>query len=153
MAAKRIVVKIGSSSLTNTHGEIDQQQLEDHVHALALLHQNNMEVILVSSGAIAAGFKQLGYSSRPVTQKGKQAAAAVGRGLLIQTYMEKLKEYDITAAQILLTRSDFSDQGDIEMLMRQWKNCWSGGSSRLSMKMIRLPLTSLRLEITICFLH
>ncbi|WP_040982284.1 glutamate 5-kinase [Oceanobacillus jeddahense] len=111
MAAKRIVVKIGSSSLTNTHGEIDKQQLEDHVHALALLHQNNMEVILVSSGAIAAGFKQLGYSSRPVTQKGKQAAAAVGQGLLIQTYMEKLKEYDITAAQILLTRSDFSDQG------------------------------------------
>lgn len=49
MAAKRIVVKIGSSSLTNVNGEIDMQQLEDHVHALALLHKSNMEVILVSS--------------------------------------------------------------------------------------------------------
>lgn len=110
MAAKRVVIKIGSSSLTNMRGEIDIAQLEEHVHALATLHQKNIDVILVSSGAIAAGFKQLGYSSRPVTQKGKQAAAAVGQGLLIQTYMEKLNEYHITAAQILLTRSDFSNQ-------------------------------------------
>ncbi|WP_249870620.1 glutamate 5-kinase [Oceanobacillus saliphilus] len=110
MSKKRIVVKIGSSSLTNDRGEIDQQKLEDHVHALAALRKANHEVILVSSGAVAAGFARLGYSSRPVTLKGKQAAAAVGQSLLIQTYIEKFNAYRITAAQLLLTRSDFSNQ-------------------------------------------
>lgn len=108
MRRQRIVVKIGSSSLTNEKGEIDQRKLSDHVHALAALRKANQEVILVSSGAIAAGFRRLGYSSRPVTSKGKQAAAAIGQSLLIQSYMEKFSEYGITAAQLLLTRDDFS---------------------------------------------
>ena len=54
----------------------------------------------MSSGAVAAGFKSLGYPARPVTLKGKQAAASVGQGLLIQTYIEKFQAYNITAAQI-----------------------------------------------------
>ncbi|NWN96343.1 MAG: glutamate 5-kinase, partial [Bacillus sp. (in: Bacteria)] len=110
MSKERIVVKIGSSSLTNHKGEIDQDKLTDHVDAIATLLGANHEVILVSSGAVAAGFKKLGYPSRPVTLKGKQAAASVGQSLLIQTYMEKFSEYNITAAQILLTRSDFSNR-------------------------------------------
>lgn len=110
MAKKRIVVKIGSSSLTNEKGEIDQQKLTDHVDALAALRQDNHEVILVSSGAVAAGFRKLNYASRPVTMKGKQAAAAVGQSLLIQCYIEKFSQYDITPAQILLTRHDFSNR-------------------------------------------
>ncbi|MBP2076783.1 glutamate 5-kinase [Oceanobacillus polygoni] len=110
MRKQRIVVKIGSSSLTNDKGEIDQQKLNDHIHALAALREANHEVILVSSGAIAAGFRGLGYSSRPVTVKGKQAAAAIGQSLLIQTYMEKFSAYGITAAQLLLTRDDLSDR-------------------------------------------
>ena len=110
MGKERIVVKIGSSSLTNKHGEIDQEKLTDHVEAIAALREENHEVVLVSSGAVAAGFKKLGYPSRPVTLKGKQAAASVGQGLLIQTYMEKFSDFNITAAQILLTRSDFSDR-------------------------------------------
>ncbi|WP_085992874.1 glutamate 5-kinase [Oceanobacillus senegalensis] len=110
MAKERIVVKIGSSSLTNDKGEIDQEKLDDHVRAISALKQQNHEVILVSSGAVAAGFKKLGYSSRPVTLKGKQAAAAVGQSLLIQTYLEKFLAYDVTASLILLTRSDFSDR-------------------------------------------
>ncbi|WP_067724853.1 glutamate 5-kinase [Oceanobacillus damuensis] len=111
MSKKRIVVKIGSSSLTNDKGEIDQKKVSDHVHALAALRKENHEVILVSSGAVAAGFIKLGYSSRPVTLKGKQAAAAIGQSLLIQTYIEKFSEYQITSAQLLLTRSDFSNRG------------------------------------------
>ncbi|WP_339228962.1 glutamate 5-kinase [Oceanobacillus sp. FSL K6-2867] len=110
MRKQRIVVKIGSSSLTNEKGEIDQQKLNDHIHALAALREANHEVILVSSGAVAAGFRGLGYSSRPVTLKGKQAAAAIGQSLLIQTYMEKFSAYGITAAQLLLTRDDFSNR-------------------------------------------
>ncbi|MEH6944736.1 glutamate 5-kinase [Bacillus sp. JJ722] len=110
MGKKRIVVKIGSSSLTNDKGEIDQKKFDDHVHALAALRKEGHEVILVSSGAVAAGFARLGYSSRPITLKGKQAAAAVGQSLLIQSYIEKFMEFDIAPAQILLTRMDFSNR-------------------------------------------
>ena len=110
MERKRVVVKIGSSSLTNTKGEIDQQKFQDHVSALATLKQAGHEVILVSSGAVAAGFRKLGYSSRPVTIKGKQAAAAVGQSALIQAYSDEFAHFDIIPAQILLTRSDFRDK-------------------------------------------
>lgn len=110
MSRKRIVVKIGSSSLTNDFGEIDEQKMSDHVKAIAKLKQANHEVILVSSGAVASGFSSLGYSSRPVTVKGKQAAAAVGQSLLVQSYMEKFGQFDIMPAQLLLTRGDFTDR-------------------------------------------
>lgn len=110
MKKKRIVIKIGSSSLTNDRGEIDHAKITDHVHALASVRQAGHEVILVSSGAVAAGFLKLGYPSRPVTTKGKQAAAAVGQSLLIQSYTEKFAAYDIVPAQLLLTRDDFSNR-------------------------------------------
>lgn len=110
MRKQTIVVKIGSSSLTNDQGVIDEKKLTTYVDALAQLKKAKHTVILVSSGAVAAGFKQLGYPNRPVTIKGRQAAAAVGQGLLIQAYNERFQEHDVTAAQILLTRSDFSDK-------------------------------------------
>ncbi len=110
MKRQRIVVKIGSSSLTNDKGEIDHLKFSDHIHAIAKLREAKHEVILVSSGAVAAGFACLGYPSRPVTLKGKQAAAAVGQSRLIQLYIEKFKEFDIIPAQVLLTRSDFTDR-------------------------------------------
>lgn len=118
MERKRIVVKIGSSSLTNTKGEIDQVKFSDHINAVAALRNQGHEVLLVSSGAVAAGFSRLGYPSRPVTLKGKQAAAAVGQSLLIQSYMEKLIQYEIIPAQILLTRNDFSKK-------ERYKNAYS----------------------------
>ncbi len=108
MKKKRVVVKIGSSSLTNSKGEIDYEKFNDHIAAIAALREIGHEVVLVSSGAVAAGFARLGYPSRPVTLKGKQAAAAVGQSLLIQSYMEQLSKYHIVPAQILLTRNDFS---------------------------------------------
>lgn len=110
MQKQRIVIKIGSSSLTNDYGEIDVIKLQDHVNAIAALKEEKHEVILVSSGAVAAGFTSLGYPSRPVTLKGKQAAAAVGQSLLIQSYTELLHEFHITPAQILLTKHDFSNR-------------------------------------------
>lgn len=109
MGKKRIVVKIGSSSLTNDQGEIDQERLDDHVTALAELRKAGHEVVLVSSGAVAAGFARLGYGSRPVTLKGRQAAAAVGQSLLIQSYIDRFSEFSIVPAQILLTRDDFTN--------------------------------------------
>lgn len=110
MGKKRMIVKIGSSSLTNERGEIDRYKFTDHILAIAKIQKMGHEVIVVSSGAVAAGFRKLGYSSRPITLKGKQASAAIGQGLLIQSYMEALLKFDTLAAQILLTRSDFNNQ-------------------------------------------
>ncbi len=110
MCKKRIVVKIGSSSLTDEKGKIDTAKLRDHVKALVALREANHEVVLVSSGAVASGFSSLGYASRPETVKGKQAAAAVGQSLLIQSYIDEFNEFNIMPAQILLTRSDFADR-------------------------------------------
>lgn len=118
MEKKRIVVKIGSSSLTNSKGEIDQAKFADHIHAVAALKNAGHDVVLVSSGAVATGFRKLGYPSRPVTLKGKQAAAAVGQSLLIQSYMEQLGEFGIIPAQILLTRTDFS-------IKKRYKNAYA----------------------------
>ncbi|MRG87358.1 glutamate 5-kinase [Salinibacillus xinjiangensis] len=107
MSKKRIVVKIGSSSLTNKSGGLSSEKLRKYVDALASLKQLGHEVILISSGAVAAGFTDLGYSSRPVTIAGKQAAAAVGQGQLLKGYTEEFKKHGIVAAQLLLTRQNF----------------------------------------------
>lgn len=110
MKKQLVVVKIGSSSLTNTSGTISEQKMYDHVMALAYLKEQGHDVILISSGAVAAGFGSLGYPSRPKTVAGKQAAAAVGQGLLMQNYILLFKEFKIVPAQILLTREDFYSQ-------------------------------------------
>lgn len=110
MKKKRVVVKIGSSSLTNELGAIDEKKMNDHILALARLRAANHDVVLVSSGAVASGFGRLGYSSRPVTVKGKQASAAVGQSLLIQSYIDKFDVFNIMPAQLLLTRADFLDK-------------------------------------------
>lgn len=110
MKKKRIVVKIGSSSLTDDYGEIDKEKFTDHVNAIAVLRQAGHEVLVVSSGAVAAGFGRLGYSTRPITLKGRQAAAAVGQSLLIQSYIDQFTKFSIVPAQILLTRDDFTNR-------------------------------------------
>ncbi|WP_174615176.1 glutamate 5-kinase [Virgibacillus ihumii] len=107
MKKQRIVVKIGSSSLTTKKGGLSDAKLREHVTAIARLKQLGHEVILISSGAVAAGFADLGYPSRPKTIASKQAVAAVGQGLLIKGYTEEFKRHGIVAAQLMLTRENF----------------------------------------------
>ncbi|CQR47571.1 Glutamate 5-kinase 1 [Paraliobacillus sp. PM-2] len=107
MANKRVVIKIGSSSLTEQDGSLSINKLQEHTSAIATLMKQGVEVILISSGAVSAGFRDLGYSSRPVTVSGKQAAAAVGQGLLIEAYAEAFKTFGIVSAQLLVTRDVF----------------------------------------------
>ncbi|ANU22496.1 glutamate 5-kinase [Planococcus donghaensis] len=104
MEKKRIVVKIGSSSLTDLNGKLSISKLRGHVEALARLKQQGHEVVLISSGAVAAGFKSIGYLSRPDKVVDKQSAAAVGQGLLLQAYADECKKHGIVAAQLLLTK-------------------------------------------------
>ncbi|WP_153462653.1 glutamate 5-kinase [Sediminibacillus terrae] len=106
---KRVIVKIGSSSLAKTNGGLSEIKLSKHVAAITRLVRSGHQVILISSGAVAAGFRALGYKTRPETIKGKQAAAAVGQGKLLHAYEEAFDRYDIVTAQLLLTRNVFSD--------------------------------------------
>ncbi|MGG4142784.1 glutamate 5-kinase [Paenibacillus algorifonticola] len=112
--AERIIVKIGSSSLTSEEGGLNKERIAYFVSELAALHAAGCSVILVTSGAVAAGFRQIGYESRPKALHEKQAAAAVGQALLMQAYQEAFSQFGIGAAQILLTRADFSNRKRIQ---------------------------------------
>lgn len=101
--AKRIVVKVGSSSIT---GE-NEQKLPVLVDALAQAHQRGTEIILVTSGAIATALPLFGLTSRPVELAGSQAMAAIGQSRLMVRYQQALDKYSIIAGQVLLTAGDF----------------------------------------------
>lgn len=101
---RRVVVKIGSSSLTYDNGKLAFHKIEQLARSLADIHNGGRDVVLVSSGAIAAGVAALHLPHRPNTTEGKQAAAAVGQGTLMQLYERFFLEYRQSVAQILLTR-------------------------------------------------
>lgn len=101
--AKRIVVKVGTSTLTHATGLINIRRLEALVKVLADLKNSGYEVILVSSGAIAVGVGKLGLRERPSDIPGKQAAAAVGQCELMYLYDKYFSEYNHKVAQILMT--------------------------------------------------
>ncbi|MEZ2390068.1 glutamate 5-kinase [bacterium RCC_150] len=104
--AKRIVVKVGSSSLTSIKGGISEKALTALVHALAEKRNSGTEIILVSSGAIAAGLAPLGLPKRPRDLATQQAAASVGQGLLMARYTQAFAAHGVTVSQVLLTADD-----------------------------------------------
>ena len=105
--ARRIVIKIGSSSLTGKDGAgLNSAAVSTLVDAVAILKKEGKEVIVVSSGAIAAGLSPLGLTTRPQDLATQQAAASVGQGLLIHSYTESFRRHEITASQVLLTIED-----------------------------------------------
>ncbi|WP_018130262.1 glutamate 5-kinase [Effusibacillus pohliae] len=111
MRAKRIVVKVGSSSLTDAQGRLSTGHISRLVDQIANLQaEYGCQVILVSSGAVAAGLGKLGWHRPHITMPEKQAAAAVGQGLLIELYQKLFAERGMMIAQLLLTRSDIEDR-------------------------------------------
>src|SRR3712207_6307674 len=104
--ARRVVVKVGSSSLTTTAGGIDPQRTDMLVQALAAAKAAGREIVLVSSGAIAAGLAPLGLKARPRDLATQQAAASVGQGLLMGYYTQLFAGYGIEVGQVLLTVDD-----------------------------------------------
>ncbi|MDE2417726.1 MAG: glutamate 5-kinase [Burkholderiales bacterium] len=108
--ARRIVVKVGSSLVTNDGRGLDEQAIGEWCRQLAHLVRDGREVIMVSSGAIAEGMKRLGWSTRPTAIQELQAAAAVGQMGLAQMYETKLRENDLGSAQVLLTHADLADR-------------------------------------------
>ena len=106
---KRIVVKIGSSTISDDL-RINDAALDGLVHDLATVKKQGVEVILVTSGAIAAGLPHLGLNTRPQTLPDLQAAAAVGQIRLMAAYAERFQHYGLCPSQLLLTQDDFSDR-------------------------------------------
>jgi glutamate 5-kinase len=106
--ARRIVVKVGSSSLTTAAGGIDPERVRDLVDVVAAARRRGAEVVLVSSGAIAAGLSPLGLERRPRGLPAQQAAASVGQGLLVHRYTEELARHSVIAGQVLLTVDDMT---------------------------------------------
>ena len=102
---QRIVIKIGSSSLTHTYtGDLNLMKIEKLVRVISDLKGEGKSVVLVSSGAIAVGRQALGHHTRPVTISEKQAFAAVGQARLMMVYQKLFAEYNQVAAQVLLTK-------------------------------------------------
>ncbi|HEX6499645.1 MAG TPA: glutamate 5-kinase [Micromonosporaceae bacterium] len=104
--AGRVVVKVGSSSLTTAAGGLDRRRVDALVDALHTLTAAGREVVLVSSGAIAAGLAPLGLRRRPRDLATQQAAASVGQGLLMRAYTESFGRHEQTVGQVLLTVDD-----------------------------------------------
>ena len=108
--ARRIVVKVGSSLVTNEGRGVDAQAIGNWCRQLAALAHQGREVVMVSSGAIAEGMKRLGWAARPKELHELQAAAAVGQMGLVQMYESKLSEHGMGSAQVLLTHADLADR-------------------------------------------
>ena len=108
--AKRVVVKVGSSLVTNDGQGLDEVAIGEWCRQMAHLMRDGREVIMVSSGAIAEGMKRLGWTTRPKAIQELQAAAAVGQMGLAQMYETKLKLNGLGSAQVLLTHADLADR-------------------------------------------
>ncbi|MCA0177564.1 MAG: glutamate 5-kinase [Proteobacteria bacterium] len=108
--ARRIVVKVGSSLVTNEGRGVDARAVGDWCRQLAALAAQGREVIMVSSGAIAEGMQRLGWRERPKALPQLQAAAAVGQMALVQMYEQQLAAQGLRSAQVLLTHADLADR-------------------------------------------
>ncbi len=108
--SRRLVVKVGSALVTNNGQGLAQDFIADCARQIATLHEEGRQVLLVSSGAIAAGMQRLGWKTRPHAMHDLQAAAAVGQMGLAQAYETTFGQHGLKAAQILLTHEDLADR-------------------------------------------
>ena len=107
---KRVVIKVGTTTLTHETGLLNLERIEILVRQIANLHNNGYEVMLVTSGAIGAGMGKLNLKNRPKTLPEKQAVAAVGQVALIHLYQKIFAEYGKNVGQLLLTASDINER-------------------------------------------
>src|SRR3989344_1523388 len=108
--AKNVLIKIGTNTLTNNEGDLDNAAIKNIVNQIADIKKKGKNVVLVTSGAIGAGMKELNLKSKPQDITMRQVCAAVGQSILMDTYQSLFGKHNIKIAQILLTYSDFSNQ-------------------------------------------
>lgn len=107
--ARRVIIKVGTSTLTHPNGHLHLGRMEALVRQIADLHAEGRNVVLVTSGAVGAGLGRLNLEQRPQEVHAKQALAAIGQGLLMQRYEALFGEYGLVVGQVLLTREDLED--------------------------------------------
>ncbi len=107
---KRVVVKVGTSTLTHQSGHLNMRRIDQLCQVLSDIKNSGIDVVLVTSGAITAGVNKLGLKERPKDIKGKQAAASVGQSELMFLYDKFFSQYGYTVAQLLLTKSVTEEQ-------------------------------------------
>ncbi|MEM1994923.1 MAG: glutamate 5-kinase [Nitrososphaerales archaeon] len=117
MKASRIVVKVGTSNLTEEDSKISEAKIKRLVDTIMALKREGREVFLVTSGAIASGLGALGLKARPRQMPFLQAAASIGQSILMKTYAEHFAKYNQMVAQLLLTKEDFMDEHRHQNLM------------------------------------
>jgi glutamate 5-kinase len=110
MPQRLIVVKVGTSSITTSNGELDQKEMQRLTSQIATATKQGDKVVLVTSGAVAAGIAELGIPPKPKDVAFQQAAAATGQSVLMAKYRELFKQYNLKVAQILLTAEDLSNR-------------------------------------------
>lgn len=115
---QRIVIKVGTSSLTFSNGKLNLRGIEKLAKAIAQLHNSGKEVLLVSSGAIGVGVGKLGLSKKPTETREKQAVAAIGQCELMNIYEKFFGDFGQNVAQILITKEDF----DVDTRLQNAKN-------------------------------
>ena len=129
-----IVIKVGSSSLTKRGGTLDTERLECLVSQMVRAKEEGHQIVLVTSGAIAAGFRALGFSSRPTTIRDKQASASVGQALLMEEYRRAFAQYGIACGRVRTLPTAAASV----MPTPPCRCCWTAARCRLSTKTIRL---------------
>lgn len=107
---KKITVKVGSNVLTKPDGTLNDANISHLVDQIAFLHQNGVEIVLVSSGAVAAGRGEIGNGKKLDTVSARQLWSAVGQVKMINSYAEAFRKYGISCAQVLTTKENFSDR-------------------------------------------
>jgi len=110
MSSKLVVVKVGTSGITTSEGKLDQEEMQRLTNQLAAAHKQGNKIVLVTSGAVAAGIAELGIVPKPNDIVFQQAAAATGQSVLMAKYRELFKEHGLKVAQILLTAEDLSNR-------------------------------------------
>ena len=125
--ARRIVVKVGTNLLTSGDGEMDEARVQSFCNQVAELRKQEVQVILVSSGAVGLGMGKLGLTKRPKTIEQLQACAAVGQSILTQTWQKHFEPFGIVVGQMLLTRDDVRGRNRHLAIMRTMETLLSQG--------------------------
>jgi glutamate 5-kinase len=128
MSGKRLVIKVGTASLTHKAGGLHLERLDQLARVLSDLKNGGHEVVLVTSGAVGAGVAALHLKGRPDSLSGKQAAAAVGQCRLMHVYDKLFAEYGHTVAQILVTRQDLTALGQNKPLLETFQTLLEWGT-------------------------
>ena len=110
MVSKLVVLKVGTSGITNTEGNLDTEEMGKLAHQIAVAMKQGYKIVFVTSGAVAAGIDELGTSGKPKDIVFQQAAAAAGQSVLMAKYRELFKQQGLKVAQILLTAEDLSNR-------------------------------------------